>query len=155
MGDNRHYVPRFMTHPEAGRVPMWIAIKNTVMEAKAERCLVELEKWDSDDKDAKQLTLYEVRYSQLKAAWFTRQPKAMMNGPDVYEIRRGEEVVATVWQPLTGDFKLEITFVSPKVAPILFADLTVESILKLLNAALAGQWKRPANASFQLQMVIN
>jgi hypothetical protein len=140
---------------------MWIAIKDTAMEAKADRCLVEVEKWESDSKGATPLTLLEVRYSQLKAISFIKQADSIMadsvmGGPDVYQVRRGEETVANIWQPLNLGAKLEITFPGSQnaPAPVLFGDLTVECVLKLLNEKLHGTWKRPAAPTFELDMVL-
>lgn len=164
-GDPRHYVPRFtMLGPMA--FPMWVAIKNTSVPPNMEAFLVDVEKWESDAKDGKPLTLKQVRYAQAKASWYIQQVNTktnfVMQGPEVYKIFQGDQLIASIWQPIAYGYKrLEIAFTDIGGHNALFYDLTVETILKLVNKALNGQggalkgpWKRPANATARLDMVV-
>jgi hypothetical protein len=158
MVDRRHFVPRF-----AGHMPTWTAINGTVMEGKVGKCFVMVENWESDSKDTLPLTLWQVRYSQAEAgsyitgpgSIFAKQRMTMMSGPDVYEVRCKDKIIAhlwqpVLWQPVRPKAQLAITYADSEISPVLFGELTVDYVLKLLNEKLNGKWRRPKNATLQL-----
>lgn len=154
---SRQYVPRF-----AQDRPTWIALKNTAMPEGEEIVSIRLEEWVQDGKDSKMqraaepLVVYELRYTQGKAKTFMDKAQAgelLMMGPDVYQVRRGKDIVANVWQPVMLQTQVEITMGTTHLL-IPAKELTVELLIKQVNQYLGERWQRPTDSRVRFDLVL-